>query len=404
MISLSRNTLTAYVLVAAVLGGVIGGAFGILAVPFLDRVDNLAPGGGFITPPPVLNQLIGIAEDEQSIAVVRRAQPAVVSIVITKDVSKIRQPRFIDPFTGDPILPERSPGLNGQQRIGGGSGFFVSADGLLVTNRHVVQDAEATYTVVLDTGEELPAKVLARDPVLDLAVLDVEGDNHPYLTFGDSDELKLGQTVIAIGNALDEFRNSVTKGIVSGLNRRLTANDMGDAVTLEEAIQTDAAINPGNSGGPLIDLHGRVVGVNTAVSFSGQLLGFALPGNVAKRDVEQVQKIGRITRPFLGVRYLVINKDLAERNQLKVDHGVLISRGEEPGDLAVLPGSPADTAGIRENDIILALNGERIDEEKTLSSQIGHFLPGDTVTLRILRQGEERDVQVTLDEFKPPTQ
>jgi len=278
-----------------------------------------------------------------------------------------------------------------------------SADGLIVTNKHVVEDTEADYTVLTRDGRKLPAKVLARDPVLDLAVLKVDGQNFPYLTFADAGTLKIGQTVIAIGNALDEFRDTVTKGIVSGLNRRLTADDAESQVVLEEAIQTDAAINPGNSGGPLIDLHGRVVGVNTAMSYSGQLIGFALPGTLAQRDAEQVQTTGRITRSFLGVRYLVIDEDLITKNQLKVDHGVLIARGQNPTDLAVIPGSPADKAGLLENDIILSVNGTAIDDEHSLSALIGNFDPGATITLRIQRHGEEKDVSVTLEEYKPPT-
>ena len=307
-------------------------------------------------------------------------------------------PFFEDPFQdmgdGQQVPP-------GPQKIGGGSGFLVSADGIIVTNRHVVEDAQATYTVLMRNGKQLPAKVLARDPTLDLAVLDIEGDGYPYVSFGDSDTLRVGQTVIAIGNALDEFRNTVTKGIVSGLNRRIVAEDMDGAVVLEGAIQTDAAINPGNSGGPLVDLQGNVIGVNTAVSRSGQLLGFALPGDLAQRDVEQIKKSGHISRSFLGVRYMIVNQDLIDKNQLKVDHGVLVARGDQRTDVAVVPGSPADKAGIQENDLILELDGVRIDEEHSLGSLISRKSPGDTVTLKILHHGEEKYVKVVLDEFKP---
>lgn len=390
----------------AVLGGLIGGAIGATFAPYLRTplVKTNAPGQSdasktLTTPPPVLDKNGASILDEQTVAVVERTQSAVVSIIISKDASKLPSPEFIDPFTGEPFWPMQNfP--QGIQKVGGGSGFLVSADGLIVTNKHVVEDEEAEYTVVLRNGDKLPAKVLARDPVLDLAVLDIEGENFPYLTFADSETLKVGQTVIAIGNALDEFRNTVTKGIISGLNRRLTAQSNQTVELIEEAIQTDAAINPGNSGGPLIDLQGRVIGVNTAISFDGESLGFALPSNSAKRDVAQVQKFGRITRSFLGVRYLIIDEDLIKKNQLSIDHGVLVQRGSSSSDLAVIPGSPADKAGIKENDIILAVNDVVIDDEHSLSSLMGRYLPEDQIKLKIYRQGEEIEMTVTLGEYK----
>lgn len=390
----------------AVLGGLVGGVIGAAFAPYLrtplvkiNALDQADASKALTTLPPVLNKNDASILDEQTVAVVERTQSAVVSIAVSKDTSKLAKPEFIDPFTGRPIWPFDLP-PQGRQKIGGGSGFLVSADGLIVTNKHVVEDEEAEYTVVLPDGNKLPAKVLARDPVLDLAVLDIEGENFPYLTFADSETLKVGQTVIAIGNAMDAFRNTVTKGIISGLNRRLTAQSNQTIELIEEAIQTDAAINYGNSGGPLIDLQGRVVGVNTAISFDGQSLGFALPSNLAKRDVAQVQKFGRVTRSFLGVRYLIINEDLIKKNQLTIDHGVLVQRGFNPSDLAVIPGSPADKAGIKENDIILAVNDVAIDNEHSLSSLIGRYLPEDQIKLKIYRQGEEMELTVTLGEYK----
>ncbi|MBI4138800.1 trypsin-like peptidase domain-containing protein [Candidatus Uhrbacteria bacterium] len=394
------------IVLVSLLAGVLGGALGSAVSPAfrLSFVPSATSGtSAVLTPPsPVPANGFATAEDDQLIAVLDRVLPAVVSIAATIDASKLPSRRSVNPFFGEEFpLGESEPAPEGRQKIGGGSGFLVSAGGLIVTNRHVVEDPNAQYEVLLRNGTSLSATVLARDPVLDLAILDIEGDNYPYLTFADSDALKTGQTVVAIGNALDEFRNTVTKGIVSGLNRRIIAENDFDGELIEEAIQTDAAINRGNSGGPLIDLQGRVVGVNTAVSFAGQLLGFALPSNLVKRDVEQVQKLGRIARPFLGIRYLIITDDLVKKNNLPVDHGVLISRGAEPSDLAVIPGSPADKEGISENDIILSLDGTPINDEHSLSSLISRHIPGDTVALRILRRGEEKDVRVTLDEFKP---
>lgn len=395
----------AQVILPAIIAGMAGGLLVLYLLPALREpvLKLFAPPqaqtepSGLITLPPVLKQNEGIAEDEQTVGVVERVRSSVVAIAVTRDLSKLKN--YVDPFFSQPFPFDQSfP--DGKQKIGGGSGFLVSADGLIITNKHMVSDEEAEYTVILPSGKKMPAKVLARDPVLDLAILDIEGEGYAYLSFGDSDNLRIGQTVIAIGNALDEFPNTVTKGIVSGLNRRITAQDGGGLVVLEGAIQTDAAINSGNSGGPLIDLYGRVVGVNSAVSSAGQLIGFALPGNAAKRDLEQADKLGRISRPFLGIRYLIIDEELIEKNQLNVDHGVLIYRGAEPSDLAVIPGSPADKAGLQENDIILEINGAAIDSEHSLSSLIGRYLPGDTVTLKIMRHAQELEMKVTLDEYK----
>lgn len=378
----------------------LAGAFVGAALVFASgNLFRFMPGGttasstGIFPPATVMDQASGLVEDEQSIAVVERTTLAVATIVVSKDLSKLMP-------QGNPFFDQTMQAPRGMQKIGGGSGFFISSDGLIVTNKHVVDDANAEYTVITRSGKRLPAKVLARDPALDVAIIKVEGEGYPFLSFGNSDELKAGQTVLAIGNALDEFRNTVTKGIISGLHRRLVAEGYQNGEVIEEAIQTDAAINPGNSGGPLIDLHGNVVGVNTAVSLSGQLLGFALPGNLAKRDVEQIQRLGRITRPFLGVRYIIINDDLIKKNQLKVDHGVLITRGGDRSELAIVPGSPADKAKIQENDIILEVDGTPITEERTLSSLIGSKSPGDKVELKVLHQGEERTVEVTLEEYK----
>ncbi|MCI0479777.1 trypsin-like peptidase domain-containing protein [Candidatus Uhrbacteria bacterium] len=405
-----RLPLAAVILGASLVGGLLGGAFGLVAAPsFRDPILAMTglrasppASAPLVAPPPVMTKDGGIAEDEQTIAVVERSLPAVVSIVVTKDLPA--QPAYPDPFGDEFFEPFFEPfPFDGKQKIGGGSGFFVSADGLIVTNRHVVEDEDASYTVVTRDGAKLPATVVARDPVLDLAILDVEGEGYPSLTFAEAGDLKVGQTVIAIGNALDEFHNTVTKGVISGLNRRLTANALDESVVLEEAIQTDAAINPGNSGGPLIDLHGRVVGVSTAMSYAGQLIGFALPGDLAARDVAQVKRHGRITRAYLGIRYLPITEDLLVKNRLPVAYGVLIARGMDPADIAVIPGSPADLAGLKENDIVMELDGTRIDEEHTLSSLVGHYAPGDTAALRVYRSGETLDITVTFDEFTSPS-
>lgn len=343
-------------------------------------------------------------QEMRIIAAIEKVQPAVVTIVITKDLPKYTASPGLDPFFdgffSGPSLNNPMPPQTEKTQIGGGSGFFVSADGMIVTNRHVVSDEQAEYTVVTYDGQKYPAKVLARDAVLDLAVLKVEGKDFKFLTFGDSDKLKLGQTVLAIGNALDEFRNTVTTGIVSGLNRRLTAGDKGGVELIESAIQTDAAINPGNSGGPLVDLNGQVIGINTAMALDGQSVGFALPSNSVKRDVEQVQQVGRIIRPHLGVRYQLVTDELISKKQLKVTHGAIVARGQDASELAVLPGSPADKAGLKENDIILQVDGIDINEEHSLSALIARRMPGDMIQLKISRAGAEQTLTATLEELK----
>ncbi len=336
--------------------------------------------------------------------VVARTSRAVVSIRITKEVA-VGHRMVADPFEnlfGGSVVPlGRGSGVLKKERreIGGGSGFFVSADGMVVTNGHVVRDKAAEYTVVTQDQKTYPAKILAVDPVLDIAILKVDIKQVPFLSLGDSDRLRIGQTVVAIGNTLDEFQNTVTKGVVSGLNRRVVAgNSFSNTEVIESAIQTDAAINPGNSGGPLVDLNGEVIGVNTAVSQTAQSLGFALPANAVKRAVTSVQAHGRIVRAWLGVRFLSVDEELAKQNHLAYSYGALVLGGERDQDVAVVKGSPADKAGLVENDLILEVNGTKLEGAQTLSSFIERCLPGDVLHLKIVEKGKEKMVDVTLDE------
>lgn len=352
------------------------------------------------------NKVATIETDYQTavIDVVQQANPAVVSIVVTKDVPVVeRYFKQIDPFGGFGSgfgfqIPQYRENGTEKKEIGGGSGFFVSADGLVVTNRHVVADSEASYTVFTNEGEKYDAQVLARDSFLDIAVLQIKAENLPFLTFGDSNNLELGQGVVAIGNALGEFRNSVSAGIVSGLSRAIVASDgFGDSELLEEVIQTDAAINRGNSGGPLLNLSGEVIGVNVAVANGSENIGFALPADVVASVVTSVAQYGEIVRPYVGVRYIKITEQLAARNGLAVDYGVLVARGVTPSDLAVIPGSPADQAGIVENDIILEIDGVKLDADKSFSYLIRQKAVGDVVELTILSKGDKKTVTVVLE-------
>jgi serine protease Do len=318
---------------------------------------------------------------------------------------------MIDPFGGDYFfrqffgggfqVPQYRQNGTEEQRIGAGTGFFVSADGYIVTNRHVVADEAAEYTVIAADGTKRIAAVLDRDSVNDIAVLKVqpgEGETFSFVPFGDSDRLRVGETVVAIGYALGEYDNSVSRGIVSGLRRSITAGGGLRVESLFDLVQTDTAINPGNSGGPLLNLKGEAVGVSVAVDQGGQNIGFALPVNEVRRVFESVRDTGRISRPWLGVRYVMIDDQMVEDNRLGVDHGALVIRGERNTDLAVAPGSPADKAGIAENDIILRVGGEEVTANRPLAAALSRFKSGDKVKLAVLRKGAEMEVEVTLEE------
>lgn len=336
---------------------------------------------------------------------VKKVSPAVVSITVSKNVPIIEQcpyspfgnlpPGFGDFFGGDDFFFSQ-PCEKGKElrEIGNGSGFIISSDGMIITNKHVVLDKEASYTVFTNDGKKYDAKVLARDSAQDLAVVKIFASDLPAVALGDSDALELGQTAIAIGNALGEFRNTVSVGVISGLARNVTAGGAGFTEMIQGVIQTDAAINPGNSGGPLLNLRGEVVGINTAVASGAENIGFAIPINQAKRAIESVRKTGEIQSAYLGVRYIMINEEVAKKQKLPVDYGVLI-RGTEDGP-GIIPGSPAEKAGFLAEDIILELNGKRIDQDNPLSLAISRFGVGDSVTLKIQRGEKELSLQVVL--------
>lgn len=325
-------------------------------------------------------------EEERVIKVVKEAYPSVVSIIITKDIPKYD---FFGFFQGSE-----------KAKVGAGSGFIVSSDGMILTNKHVVADENAEYTVITNDNKKHPAKVLARDPVQDIAIIKIEGSGFKPLKLGSVENVQIGQTVIAIGNALGEFQNTVSVGVISGLNRTITASGQGMVETLEDTIQTDAAINQGNSGGPLLNLSGEVIGINTAVDLSGENLGFAISIDKAVRGIEQVKTIGRISYPFLGVRYLLIDEDLAEEESLPVSYGAWLVDGSDFSQPAVATGSPAAKAGLMRGDIILEINGEKITKSNSLAKVISRYSPGETITLKILRNKQEIIKNVVLGEWK----
>jgi len=394
----------AFILAATIVVSIIvGGLAGFLAAQsvtksqsFFNGVNNLINNG----------KVVAEAEADPVVKVVEQASPAVVSIIVTKDLPKINQgqiPDIFRQFFGDSLgnlFPSESDETQ-KQEIGGGSGFIISADGLIVTNKHVVADEEADYTVLLNDGNKYPAKVLARDPLNDLAVIKIEAKDLSILEFGDSGSIKVGQKVIAIGNALGEFRNTVSTGVVSGLARSITASDgLFSSEQLVGLIQTDASINPGNSGGPLLNIAGQVIGINVAIAQGAQNVGFAIPIDQVKNTIESVKKDGRLIRAFLGVRYVMITPELAKTNSLNYDYGALILRGEKLGELAITPGSPADKAGLKENSIILEVDGKKIDKDNPLAPIVAKHKPGDVIKLKVSEAGKEKNISVTLEEAK----
>ena len=264
----------------------------------------------------------------------------------------------------------------------------------------MVEDTTATYTVLTNDGKKFDAQVLSRDPINDLALVKISADNLPTLTLGDSINLEIGQKVIAIGNSLGEYRNTVTTGVVSGIGRNIVAGGGSGSEQLEGVIQTDAAINPGNSGGPLLDIGGSVIGINTAIDSEGQLVGFAIPVNDLKRDLDSFNRFGKIVKPFLGIRYVLVNESIKEENNLTVDYGALIVSGGRPSDPAVVVGSAADQAGLRENDIILEVNSARVDQDHSLAGILKNFNAGDQIKMKVLSRGETKDIDVILGETK----
>jgi serine protease Do len=317
--------------------------------------------------------------EEAIVSSVRAAAPAVVSVAVTKDVPVIEECLRSQQFFGQ-IFQFSVPCERGTERreVGGGSGFIISADGYVLTNKHVVDDADAEYTVLTNDGKKYPATVLGRHPSLDIAVLKISGSGFPTAKLGDSSGIQLGQTAIAIGNALGEFRNTVSVGIVSGLARSVAAQSSGGTVeTIENVIQTDAAINPGNSGGPLLNSNGEVIGINTAMVSGAQSIGFAIPINAAKNSIASVISSGAIHAAYLGIQYS--------------SDGRIVS---------VEDGSPAQRAGVTEGDILVAIDGQKIDAEHSPAYIISQKNPGDSVTIEILRDEQELSVQATLGERK----
>lgn len=429
--SLPTKLLAQVIIVAFVAGAVGAAAFVKLQKP--KSVENANPTR--------IVEERNYVEESESIEAIQKVAPAVLSIVATKDLQIFQQQPF-DPFfffENDPFLrdfgfpfqrqqqqqpqqPKQEPETK-RQRVAGGTGFIIEGDGFALTNKHVVADQGADYSALTKDGKEYDVEVISRDPVNDLAVIQLHekvddkkdrktGEKKDFgakpknlstARLGDSSKLKVGQKVFAIGNARGEYENSVTAGIISAIGREIQASDLGGNMreTLSGLIQTDAAINFGNSGGPLINLGGEVIGVNTAVDTTATGIGFAIPVNQIKPVLESVQKFGRIVRPVLGVMHMMLTKEKAKELKLeRVEYGALITGDRSKKEFGVIPGSPAEKAGLKLDDVILEVDGGKVTNENPLQGIVQKHAPGDKMKLKVLRNGNTFEVTVTLEERK----
>lgn len=285
---------------------------------------------------------------------------------------------------------------------GAGTGIIVSKDGYIITNKHVVNGAQKATVSLHDGNIYEDVQIVGSDPLNDIAFLKISNvSNLKPADIGESSTLRIGQTVVAIGNSLGEYQNTVTSGIVSGLGRPVSAQSENgrEVESLTDLVQTDAAINPGNSGGPLVNLAGQVVGINTAVASNAQGIGFSIPINAVKGILAGVLENGKVERAYIGVRYIDITPAFAKARKLEVKSGALVASGQD-GAGAIEKGGPADKAGIKEGDIITKIGDLTIGENGGMSSLVGEYKPGAEIKVTFLREGKEQTVTVKLSAYQ----
>lgn len=382
MMSRSKFFLAALLLTAGLTGGCRTGLFGEEAAP---------PSQPAAPPAPLVVDGVRTSYAD----VVEKTSPAVVRIEAESRSGRTQQrPQQFNPFGDDDFFRQfPSPRQNPQPRTerGLGSGVIVSADGTILTNAHVIDGAEK-ITVLLQDNKTFEAKLIGEDKPSDLAVLKIEAQNMPFLTLGNSDTVRVGDIVLAIGNPLG-IGQTVTAGIISAKGRRTGLSDG----SFEDFLQTDAPINRGNSGGALVNLSGELIGINSQILAGGPSggnigIGFSIPSNMAKSVMEQLLRDGRVRRGMLGIGIQNLNEDTAQALGLKDTSGVLVSE--------VRPGSAAEKAGIQRRDVITAINGEKIDDRNVLRNKVAGTLPGTEIKVTILRDGNPMEVTATLDEFE----
>jgi len=319
-----------------------------------------------------------VTQEEENVAsLVSKVSPSVVSIVTTSQGES---------FYGPTV------------ESGAGTGIIVGKDGYIMTNKHVVKGTNEVGVVLTDGTTYENVRVIGSDPLNDIAFLKINGVNNlPAAELGDSGSIRVGQKVVAIGNSLGQYQNTVTSGIISGTGRPISAQDGETVENLNDLIQTDAAINPGNSGGPLLNLAGQVIGINTAIIEDAQGIGFAIPVNTTKGLLKGVLAGKGVERSYLGINYIPITADVVKRFDLKVKQGAYVRSSE--GQSPIVSGSPADKAGVKEGDIITKVSGVELGASAGLSSLVAEYAPGDTVELTVIRDGREMTLRVTLAKY-----
>lgn len=373
----------ALVLVAFV-AGIIGGAVGPHIFP--ERLTSLNSTS--------TGQKVVSSQSELIASIAKDVGPSVVSITVKSQ----SQPTALDQLFG---------GGTGQVSEGAGTGIIISSDGVIMTNRHVVDSAVTSVSVTTSDGKQYDnVDILARDTRtnFDVAFIKIKGVNNlKPAKIGDSSKMQVGDAVVAIGNALGEFHNTVTTGIISGLSRPITAGDSASsAESLTNLFQTDAAINPGNSGGPLVNMNGEVIGLNTAVAGNAQNIGFSIPTNDIKAQIASILKDGKLSIPYMGVRYVTLNEALKARYNLATAEGAWL-KGTDSAP-AVANGSPADKAGLKEGDIITKVNNDDVNQDNPLATRLSKYGVGDTIEITYLRDGKEAKTKVTLEAAPTTTQ
>ena len=356
----------------------------VLSVVAIVIVQNYTTQSNVVQTPTVQNDGNSSSFSEESASiedVANKLSPSVVSIV-TKSQSSYGRYSI------------------SRETQGAGTGIIVSSNGYILTNKHVVDGASTVSVVLYDGTSYDSAEVIATDPLNDIAFLKIDGaDNLTAAELGDSKTLNIGQQVIAIGNALGQYQNSVTSGIISGTNRTITASSSDsstDTETLTDMIQTDASINSGNSGGPLVNAKGQVIGINTAVDSSAQGIGFAIPIGAAKGMLSEILETGSAKRAYIGVSYVQVTPEVAKEYNLSVNKGAYVY--SESGS-AVVSGSPAAKASIKDKDIITKINGVEVGIKGSVASLTAEYRAGDTIKITILRDGGEKELQVQLGSY-----
>jgi serine protease Do len=378
---------------AGVVGGLILSAQLELKSPVFQNPVHAGPGENSKSAIP--------ATESPFVAIAEKVVPAVVAISATTTSTSSENRPFHpwgDPFGFDELFPndprrqqQDSPGPRRQQG-GSGSGFFIDEGGYILTNNHVVREADE-LTVTLSDGTELDAKLVGQDPDTDVAVLKVDPSQHegklPFLSFGDSDTIRPGDWAIACGNPFGQLAGSLTVGVISAKGRS-DLNIMGGTPTYQSFIQTDASINFGNSGGPLVNIRGEVIGMNTAINPAGQGIGFAIPINMARKVADELIEKGRVVRGYLGIMPQELTPELAEGLEIPNTKGILIGR--------VVEDTPAEKSGLKRGDVVTKLNGETVTDVNEFRLRVADFPVGDPIKLEILRDGKKQNMEVVLEE------